>query len=92
MGCSVPNPPCHDQTDENFVVGVDDWDRGLTGWTGGLGLERMLGTNLAIRGEWRYTSYENKKWISLPDEGRVRVPAELDGDENSLSLSLVWYF
>ncbi|MCE2484944.1 MAG: hypothetical protein J4F42_05490 [Desulfurellaceae bacterium] len=75
-----------------FVSGADTWTEHLIGWTSGVGLEKMLGQNLALRGEFRYVGYENHSWLSLPDDGKIRVPAEMDSDEVDLSLSLVWYF
>ncbi len=75
-----------------FVSGADAWTEHLIGWTSGVGLEKMLGENLALRGEFRYLGYESHSWLSLPDDGKVRVPAEMDSDEVNLSLGLVWYF
>ena len=75
-----------------FVSGADAWTEHLIGWTSGIGLEKLLGENLALRGEFRYIGYESHDWLSLPDGGRIRVPAEMDSDEVDLSLGLVWYF
>ena len=75
-----------------FVSGSDAWTEHLIGWTSGVGLEKMLGENLALRGEFRYIGYESHSWLSFPDDGKIRVPAEMDSDEVDLSLGLVWYF
>ena len=88
-GCPFATDRC---PPAEFVSGADAWTEHLTGWTGGVGLEKMLGENLALRGEFRYIGYESHSWLSLPDDGKIRVPAEMDSDEVDLSLGLIWYF
>ena len=88
-GCPYATDVC---PPAEFVSGADAWTEHLIGWTSGVGLEKMLGENLALRGEFRYIGYESHSWLSLPDDGKIRVPAEMDSDEIDLSLGLVWYF
>ena len=79
-------------TPDEDLSGADAYDRDFLAWVGGAGLEKMIDEHFALRGEARYTWYQREEWISLPDEGRVRVPVELDNGEVGLSLSLVRYF
>lgn len=85
-GCFV-RTPCTD----NFTSGTLSRDPNLTAWTGGIGLERMMGEKLAIRSEIRYATYEKENWVNFAEERKIRVPAEIDSNETSLSLGLIWY-
>ncbi len=88
-GCPFATESC---PPAEFISGASARTEHLTGWTGGAGLEKLLGANLALRGEVRYTAYESHDWLSLPDNGKLRIPAEMDSDEVNLSVGLVWYF
>lgn len=79
-------------TPDEDLSGSDAYDRDFLAWVGGAGMEKMIDEHFALRGEARYTWYQSESWTSLPDEGRVRVPAELDNGDLGLSLSLVRYF
>ena len=72
------------------------WNRqprfGFTGVDGGLGLEKALGQQLALRAETRYTQYANEEWVTPFDDVGVTVPAVLEANETSLSLRLARYF
>jgi len=87
-GCEVPTP-CTSADD--FTSGTLSQDQDFIAWTGGVGLEKIIGEKLAIRGEIRYTIYEKENWVTLFNEEKIRVPAEIDNNEGSLSLSLIWY-
>ena len=43
-------------------------------------------------GRFKKNALRNRDWLSLPDDGKIRVPAEMDSDEVDLSLGLGWYF
>lgn len=87
-GCPVPTP-C--TSPDDFESGTLSRDPNLTAWTGGMGLEKMIGEKLAVRSEIRYTIYEKENWVSFANERKIRVPAEIDTNETSLSISLIWY-
>ena len=75
-----------------FVSGTDSRDLDLQGWTAGLGLEKALGQQLALRAETRYSQYASEDWVTPFDDVAVTVPAVLEANEASLSLRLARYF
>ena len=91
-GCLDASPCSSAEDTPNFVSGTDSRDLDLQGWTAGLGLEKALGQQLALRAETRYTQYASKTWVTPFDDVAVTVPAILDANEASLSLRLARYF
>ncbi len=87
-GCPVPEP-C--SNNDEFMSGTLRKSPDFIAVTSGIGLEKMIRKNIGFQTEVRYTGYKNEEWISLPDDGKVKVPAEIDNAEISLLLRLVWY-
>ena len=78
-----------------LVTGSESQDRTMTAWTWGVGLEKMMGETTALRGEVRYTEYENDRRTDLypaSGGGSFAIPRDLDGDAVSLSVGLIRYF
>ena len=72
-GCFKPEPCEVGEYDS----GAFARDRILTGWTAGIGVEKIVHGNIAIQVEGRYTSYNKEKWVaSFPDLG-VEVTSEM---------------
>ena len=90
-GCMDPSP-CSAGGDPDFVTGTDSRDLELQGWTAGIGMDKMLGQQLALRAEIRYTRYDGEDWTTPFDEVGVTVPASLEAGETGLSLRLARYF
>ena len=89
-GCIADVHPC---PQGQFLTNITEkYDRTLDAWTAGVGMERSLGEFMALQVEARYTDYDRKKWVSLPDNGNVIVPASLAGREKGLLLRLIRYF
>lgn len=91
-GCLNVSPCSSAEDTPNFVSGTDSRDLDLQGWTAGLGLEKALGQQLALRAETRYTQYASEDWVTPFDDVAVTVPAVLEANEASLSLRLARYF
>ena len=91
-GCLDVSPCSSAEDTPNFVSGTDSRDLDLQGWTVGLGLEKALGQQLALRAETRYTQYASEDWVTPFDDVAVTVPAVLEANEASLSLRLARYF
>ena len=91
-GCLDASPCSEAEDTPNFVSGTDSRDLDLQGWTVGLGLEKALGQQLALRAETRYTQYATENWVTPFDDVGVTVPAVLEANETSLSLRLARYF
>lgn len=91
-GCLDTSPCSSAEDTPNFVSGTDSRDLDLQGWTAGIGLEKALGQQLALRAETRYTQYASEDWVTPFDDVGVTVPAVLEANETSLSLRLARYF
>ena len=91
-GCLDASPCSSAEDTPNFVSGTDNRDLDLQGWTAGIGLEKALGQQLALRAETRYTQYASEDWVTPFDDVGVTVPAVLEANETSLSLRLARYF
>lgn len=91
-GCLDASPCSSAEDTPNFVSGTDSRDLDLQGWTAGIGLEKALGQQLALRAETRYTQYASEDWVTPFDDVDVTVPAVLEANETSLSLRLARYF
>ena len=91
-GCLDVSPCSEAEDTPNFASGTDSRDLDLQGWTAGIGLEKALGQQLALRAETRYTQYASETWITPFDDVGVTVPAVLEANETSLSLRLARYF
>ena len=91
-GCLDASPCSSAEDTPNFVSGTDSRDLDLQGWTAGLGLEKALGQQLALRAETRYTQYASEDWVTPFDDVGVTVPSVLEANEISLSLRLARYF
>ena len=75
----------------NFTSGTEERNTDLDGWMIGLGVQKAIREQFALRLESRYTSYEANRWVTPFDDVGVRVPSALDADAWSLVLSLAWY-
>ena len=77
-GCMDPSP-CSSGGDPDFISGTDSRDLELQGWTAGIGMEKMLGQQIAFHAEilhpvrWRRMGHAVR--------GRVTVPASLGAGE-----------
>ena len=91
-GCLDARPCSEAEDTPNFASGTDSRDLDLQGWTAGIGLEKALGQQLALRAETRYTQYASEDWVTPFDDVGVTVPAVLEANEISLSLRLARYF
>lgn len=89
-GCNVDIHPCPE--DKLSINVTSKYDRTLDAWVAGAGMEKSLSEFLALQVEVRYSDYDRKKWVSLPDNGNIIVPASLSGREKGLSLRLIRYF
>ena len=87
-GCLLPRT-C---SSAEFTQGTDSRDLDFTAWTYGIGMEKMLGEQLALRIETRYTQYASERWVTWFDDVGVNVPTRVNPDEVGLLLSLAWYF
>lgn len=87
-GCFVPTP-CQPS---ELGSGTETSNEYFTAWTSGLGLEKMLGAHVALRGEVRYTGYLSEDWTKSYFDGKVTVPVKTDAEEIDFSLGLIWYF
>ncbi len=87
-GCFVPTPCLPTELDS----GTETTNEYFTAWTSGLGLEKMLGAHVGLRGEIRYTGYLSEDWTKSYFEDKVKVPVRVDAEEIDFSLDLVWYF
>ena len=90
-GCMDPSP-CSAGGDPDFVTGTDSRDLEVQGWTVGAGMERMLGQQIPLRAEIRYSRYGGEDWVTPFDEVGVTVPASLEADEVGLSMRLARFF
>ena len=90
-GCLSP-VPCSTAADTpEFTSGTEKRDTDLKGWVVGLGAEKTIGSQLALRLESRYTRDNAKRWVTRFEDVNVTVPAELKADEWSVVLGLAWY-
>ena len=90
-GCLDPSP-CSAGGDPDFSSGSDSRDLVLQGWSAGIGVEKELGRQMALRAEIRYTRYGTERWVTPFDEVGVRVPASVDASDVSLLLRMSRYF
>lgn len=77
---------------DDFESGSSSRDESFWGWTAGAGIEKMLGENMAVRGEITHTRYGEQKWTTLFPEGGIRVLPSVDLNETDFSLGLLLYF
>jgi len=87
-GCLLPKTCSVDE----FASGTASRDLDFTAWTYGIGVEKMLGEQLALRIETRYTLYDREQWVEWFDDVGVSVPTRVDPDDVGLLLSMAWYF
>ncbi len=78
--------------DPDFSSGSDSRDLVLQGWSAGIGVEKELGRQMALRAEIRYTRYGSESWVTPFDEVGVSVPASVDASDVSLLLRMSRYF
>ena len=90
-GC-LSSTPCSPAPDTpGFSSGTEERNVDLDGWMIGLGAERTMRNQLALRLESRYTLYKAKRWVVPFDDVGVLVPSELDAEQWSVTLSWAWY-
>ena len=86
-GCLSTDRLC---TETELTQGSVSYDKTLSGWMVGGGIEKMIG-KAGIRAEVRHTQYAKKDWDGWEDVG-PDIPLSLDGDETRFSLGVVFYF
>ena len=91
-GCLSPTPCSSAPDTPDFTSGSDTRGLDLSGWTVGLGVEKMLGKQLALQIETRFTQYGSEDWITPFDDVGVNVPAVVDTDSVQLLVRLAWYY
>ena len=91
-GCMDPSPCSPAEDTPNFTSGTDRRDLDLQGWTAGIGVEKALGPQLALRAETHYTQYASEDWVVPFDELGVKVPSVLEAHEVSLLVRFARYF
>ncbi len=89
-GCLSPSG-CSPHVPDEFTSGTDNRDLDFMAWTYGVGMEKMLGEQLALRIETRYTQYNSERWVEWFDDVGVSVPTNVAPDEVGLLLSAAWY-
>lgn len=90
-GCTSPTPCSSAQDTPNFTLGMSERDVNLDGWMIGLGAEKAIRDQFALRFESRYTSYETKRWMSQLDDVGITFRSALEAESWDLVFSLVWY-
>lgn len=78
--------------DPDFSSGSDSRDLVLQGWSAGIGMEKELGRQMALRAEIRYTRYGAERWVTPFGEVGVSVPASVEASDVSLLLRMSRYF
>lgn len=87
-GCFSPEP-CEPH---ELGSGTESRDLDFLAWRSGIGLEKRVGEQLAVRVEASYSAYAREDWITPFDEVGVTVASSIDADEVGLTLGVVRRF
>ena len=87
-GCFSPEP-CEPH---EFGSGTEDLDLDFLAWRAGIGMEKPVGEQLAVRVEASYSSHAREDWVTPFDEVGVTVDSSIDAYEVGLTLGVVRRF
>ena len=87
-GCFSPEP-CEPT---EFGSGTENLDLDFLAWRSGIGVEKRVGEQLAVRAEASYSAYAREDWVTPFDEVGVTVDSSIDAAEVGLTLGIVRRF
>lgn len=66
----------------------------LSGWALGLGVEKAFGSNLLVRGEYRYSDYGDFDFTAFPFDpnSRFGAEAEIEAESDALEIGVSYLF